>query len=98
MKGIWHAVYFNTATVNPAEIGTFMDNLGDTSTFYFVALPWLIWWFLVALCLPNTMELASHVIQRPVLPIAWITAALAMPLFVLTFMSSRITEFIYFNF
>lgn len=96
--GLWAAVYFNAAAGSRAEIGAFVDSMGNTAAVYFVAWPWLLWWSAAALLLPNAIEMAPRIIQRPLLPLVWISAALVPPLFVLTFMSSRITEFIYFNF
>jgi len=80
------------------EIAATVDNMKDVSAFYLAALPWIVLWGLFAFFGLNSMELVSRHINKPLLPLVWMGIAFAVPLFVLTFMSSRITEFIYFNF
>jgi alginate O-acetyltransferase complex protein AlgI len=72
--------------------------LDNNAALYWVALPWLVIWLPLSWLHENSMQLVARHANKPLLPLVWMGFAMAIPLFVLVFFSSRITEFIYFNF
>ena len=103
LQDVWSLAYFGSIAGNRAEIGASVDamtvnGLNNSAALYWTALPWLALWLSIAWLLANSMELVSRHANKPVLPLVWMGLAMAIPLFVLVFLSSRITEFIYFNF
>jgi len=73
---------------------TFINN---KATLLF-AFPWLLVWLPIAFFAPNSMEASSRFANKGLVSAIGIGLVMAIPLFVMVFMSTRITQFIYFNF
>ena len=109
LNGVWggqwaldmHAAlpaYSGSISGSRADIGKLVDAMPQREMFYLSALPWLLCWGGLVFGMRNSMALMRVFERRPAIAMGWMTVALAISLFVLAFMGSRMTEFIYFNF
>jgi D-alanyl-lipoteichoic acid acyltransferase DltB (MBOAT superfamily) len=95
---MYTSAYSGAIAGDRQAIAQAVEKLGNTSAFYSTGIIWIVLWGSIVLFGRNSMELIERYSQRPLLPLVWMGLAFSIPLFVLTFMSSRINEFIYFNF
>lgn len=103
LQDVWGSAYFGSIAGSRAEIAAYvdamtLDGVNNSAALYWTALPWLMLWLLISFLHNNSMQLVALHSNKPLLPLLWMGLAMAVPLFVLVFLSSRITEFIYFNF
>ena len=95
---MFSAAYSDSIAGDRYMIAQAVEKLGDINAFYSAGLVWIVVWGGIAVFGRNSMELVKRYAGHPWLPLVWMALAFAIPLFVLTFLSSRIHEFIYFNF